>query len=146
MDYSAVADSAAGAIGVGSAGIYRLYSVSFAAAVPAILCAMCCLDTWNWAAMLSGTSASVVAAWLRFAAVWRNSYALALASSAGVGLGIGTVFASFVSLPSQWFSAGKEQVFATAVTVQANFFGWALGSIIIPKFAPSPHSLCAFLF
>lgn len=145
MDYSTVSESASEAIGVKVVDINTLYSMSFMAAVPSIVCAMCFLDTYDWGTMLTGTSATVICAWLRWAAVWQQSYPLALASSAALGIGVSVVFTGFAKIPAQWFSRGEERSLASAIAVQSNFFGWALGGIMVPALVGSPHGLRSLL-
>jgi hypothetical protein len=146
MDYSTVSEQASEAIDVKLADINTLYSVSFMAAVPSIVCAMCFLDRHDWVTMLVGTSSTVLCAWLRFAAVWQSSYVLALSSSAALGMGVSIVFTGFAKIPATWFSPGPERAIASAIAVQSNFFGWALGGVLVPALVGSPHSLRALCF
>jgi len=106
-----------------------LYYGGFAATLPAMWLSMwMLLGGHDWAAGLSMSVLVVLGAWLRVAAVYATSYVLGLLSTVCLGLAGGVIFTSFTFIPERWFPPG-ERAFATALAVQSNYAGWALGCL-----------------
>ena len=107
-----------------------LYSGAFVATLPFMLVAgWALLRGYDWSACLAMSALIVLAGWLRWAAVVVGSYALAVVSTALVGVAGGVIFTMFTFLPARWFPEG-ERGLATSLAVQATYAGWALGALI----------------
>ena len=104
-----------------------LYYGGFAATLPAM-----CISLWlllhgrDRTAGLAMSVLIVCGAWLRLLAATWHSYAAALTSTVLLGMAGGCIFTSFTSIPERWFPE-HEKGFATALAVQSNYAGWAVG-------------------
>ena len=78
-----------------------LYSGAFVATLPFMLVAgWALLRGYDWSACLAMSALIVLAGWLRWAAVVVGSYALAVVSTALVGVAGGVIFTMFTFLPA----------------------------------------------
>jgi hypothetical protein len=106
------------------------------------------LNGKHWTAGTAMSLLIVAGAWMRWWAVVAESYAIALVSTISLGLAGGVIFTSFTFLPARWFPE-SERGFATALAVQSNYAGWALGTINPTMFgnvaAPTEEGLRHFL-
>ena len=106
-----------------------LYYGAFAATLPAMWISMwMLLRGLDRAAGLAMSLLIVAGAWLRFAALMSHSYSLAMLSTVVLGVAGGVIFTSFTFLPERWFPP-SERGLATALAVQSNYAGWALGCL-----------------
>lgn len=113
----------------GAAELDLLYYGGFAATLPAMLVSLwLLLKGYDRVAGLVMSVLIVLGAWLRYAAAVEHSYAYALLSTVSLGLAGGVIFTSFTFLPARWFPE-EERAFATALAVQSNYAGWAVGCL-----------------
>jgi hypothetical protein len=126
------------------AGVNFLYTTAMLAAVPSFICAMAFLDSYNWCVSFVAVLSTVIAGWLRYLAVYQQSFVLACMSSIALGPGTGVIFTGFAELPSRWFSIGWHRAVATGIAVQSAFFGWAMGGLLSPLLVTSPSTLLDF--
>lgn len=129
---------------IGLASVNFLYTAALLSAIPSFLCAMAFLDTYNWSVYLTAVLSTLVAGWLRYLAVYQQSFVLAIMSSVALGPGTGVVFTGVAELPQKWFPAGWERTVATGLAVQTALFGWAMGGLLSPLLVHSPSSLHDF--
>lgn len=130
MDFSTDADLSHEALGE-SAPLLNglLYYGGFAATLPAMFISLyLLLRGHDWLAGFAMSMLIVAGAWLRLAAVHFTSYTLALVSTIALGAAGGVIFTSFTFVPERWFPQ-SERPFATALAVQSNYAGWALGCL-----------------
>lgn len=113
----------------GAAELDLLYYGGFAATLPAMLVSLwLLLKGYDRVAGLLMSVLIVLGAWLRYAAAVEHSYPYALISTVSLGLAGGVIFTSFTFLPARWFPE-EERAFATALAVQSNYAGWAVGCL-----------------
>ena len=74
---------------------------------------------------------NLAGAWLRYTAALYSSYMCAVISSCCIGAAASVVICSFAYVPEQYFGT-EERTLATALAVQSNYFGWALGCVLVP--------------
>eukprot|EP00929_Paragymnodinium_shiwhaense_P095639 TRINITY_DN5688_c0_g1_i1.p1 TRINITY_DN5688_c0_g1~~TRINITY_DN5688_c0_g1_i1.p1 ORF type:complete len:478 (+),score=59.10 TRINITY_DN5688_c0_g1_i1:119-1552(+) len=144
MDYSTIVATAEEALGVNEEYVNWLYSLSFMTACPSIFLVLLLVDRYDYWMTFAGTSCTILCAWLRWIAVWQESFEIAAASSAFLGLGVGIIFARLAELPAKWFGTDERNI-ATAIAVQSNFFGWAFGGVVVPCLVDTTASLGSFL-
>ena len=130
MDFSTDEELVKPAINMTSeAEIGLLYYGGFAATLPAMLVSLWLLiKGYDRSAGLVMSVLIISGAWLRYAAVVSHSYPFALLSTVLLGLAGGVIFTSFTFLPARWFPE-HERAFATALAVQSNYAGWAVGCL-----------------
>jgi len=130
MDFSTDADLSNEALGESAAVLNGLlYYGGFAATLPAMWISMyLLLQGHDWLAGFFMSVLIVVGAWLRLLAVVNESYVLALISTVSLGAAGGVIFTSFTVVPARWFPE-SERPFATALAVQSNYAGWAVGCL-----------------
>jgi MFS family permease len=119
--------------------IGHLYYGGFASTVVAMFYSLwLLLSGRDWRAGLGMAILIVAGAWLRLIAAHAHSYALALLSTLSLGLAGGVIFTSITFLPERWFPE-HERPFATALAVQSNYAGWAVGCLTPVMFGkPGP--------
>ena len=83
----------------------------------------------HWSTVAFGNALNVAGGWLRYLAVVRSSYALAVLSSLVCGGAAAVVVCSFTAVSERWFRPSHRGL-ATSIAVQSNYLGWALGSLI----------------
>ena len=112
-----------------AAEVGLLYYGGFAATLPSMLVALwLMLHGYDRAAGRCMSLLIVMGSWLRLYAAIVHSYAGALASTILLGCAGGVIFTSFTFLPERWFP-DHERGFATALAVQSNYAGWAVGAL-----------------
>jgi len=106
-----------------------LYYGGFAATLPAMWISLWLLLTnRDWTAGFLMSMLIVLGAWLRLVAVYLEDYSFALISTIALGAAGGVIFTSFTFVPERWFPVHERQL-ATALAVQSNYAGWALGCL-----------------
>ena len=131
MDFSTVESLAEESLNMtGSAvtvEVGLLYYGGFAATLPAMLVSLwLLLRGRDWTAGLCMSLLIVAGAWLRLYAATVHAYSFALLSTVLLGIAGGVIFTSFTSIPERWFPE-HERGIATAMAVQSNYAGWAIG-------------------
>lgn len=107
------------------------YSASLSAVCVLMMPAAYLIEWHNYGIMLSSVCLNMAAAWLRYASVACASYGLAILSAILLGGATAVIMPAFAHLPAVWFPP-HERAFATALSVQSWYAGWALGALIIP--------------
>ena len=139
MDFSTDSELTYASLGMGTMHDVQLlegllYSGGFAATLPAMWASLwLLLRGYDWTAGFLMSLLIVAGAWLRLVAVVSTSYALALTSTILLGAAGGVIFTSFTFVPARWFPP-NERPLATALAVQSNYAGWALGCLNVPMF------------
>jgi hypothetical protein len=125
-------------LGVDAASVAFLYSLFLLCVMPAMLVAAWAVVHHSAPAVAVAALLNAAAAWLRYAAVLRRSYPLAVASTVLAGFAAAVVVCSYAVIAERWFRPTQRGL-ATSVAVQSNYFGWAAGSLIGLAEAGDPH-------
>mmetsp|Transcript_24099 Transcript_24099/g.81371 ORF Transcript_24099/g.81371 Transcript_24099/m.81371 type:complete len:468 (-) Transcript_24099:2788-4191(-) len=113
----------------GEADVALLYSLFLLSVVPVMPLAAWGVVRHHWSTVAFGNALNVAGGWLRYLAVVRSSYALAVLSSLVCGGAAAIVVCSFTAVSERWFRPSSRGL-ATSIAVQSNYLGWALGSLI----------------
>ena len=113
----------------GEADVALLYSLFLLSVVPVMPLAAWGVVRHHWSTVAFGNALNVAGGWLRYLAVVRSSYALAVLSSLVCGGAAAVVVCSFTAVSERWFRPSSRGL-ATSIAVQSNYLGWALGSLI----------------
>ena len=88
--------------------------------------------------------ANAAAGWLRYAAVVRGSYGLALLSSIVLGFAGAVIGCSYAEIAERHFPPSQRSL-ATTLAVQSNYAGWALGAVLVPSCVHDARGMLAFM-
>ncbi|EOD27866.1 hypothetical protein EMIHUDRAFT_463214 [Emiliania huxleyi CCMP1516] len=113
----------------GEADVALLYSLFLLSVVPVMPLAAWGVVRHHWSTVAFANALNVAGGWLRYLAVVRSSYALAVLSSLVCGGAAAVVVCSFTAVSERWFRPSHRGL-ATSIAVQSNYLGWALGSLI----------------
>jgi MFS family permease len=115
------------------------YSATLLASLPAAFPAMRYIDTHNYLVTFLGTASQVLAGWLRYIAIREENFSLVIVSSVLIGFGGSVIISTYTTCAQRWFPP-HERTLATSIAVQSNYFGWAMGSVIVPSIVNEPGS------
>ncbi|KAH8075322.1 major facilitator superfamily-like protein [Aureococcus anophagefferens] len=133
MNFSPIADLSTGVFSATTGQVSWLYSASLLSVLPAFFLAV----RWTSApatqrgALRAMHGLNLAAALLRAGSAYVGSYALAMASSVLLGVAASFVISAFTSVSQRWLPAA-ERPLGVSLTVQANYFGWLLGAVLVP--------------
>lgn len=132
MDYATVATESRALLGgIDDEALNWLYSVSLITCMPFTPFAAWLVHQNFQLAIGFLMLTNLAGAWLRYTAALYSSYMCAVISSCCIGAAASVVICSFAYVPEQYFGT-EERTLATALAVQSNYFGWALGCVLVP--------------
>ena len=143
MDFSAVAATTQAHFHIDTNQLNLLYTILLIAVLPATIVVVPQLERRNYATTAAGVACNCGAAVLRWVAAARRSYGVALASSVLAGFSAAVIISSVAHIGEAWFPPGQRTL-AMSLGVQANYFGWCVGGVVVPHAITGGASFVAF--
>jgi hypothetical protein len=137
MNFSTVTQASLALFNVDTDTLVWQYSATLLASLPAAFPAMRFIDSHNYLVTFLGTFSQVLAGWLRYIAIRDTNFGLCIVSSALVGFGGSVIISTYTTCAQRWFPP-HERTLATSIAVQSNYFGWAMGALVVPAVVNEP--------
>mmetsp|Transcript_38505 Transcript_38505/g.119810 ORF Transcript_38505/g.119810 Transcript_38505/m.119810 type:complete len:462 (+) Transcript_38505:55-1440(+) len=144
MNFSVVSSLTGDILDVGEQGIAWFYSGMLLTVSLGMPIGLALVIWWEAAGLALSVTMNALCALVRWVGVHKRSYPLCLISTVLLGAGAWTILPMPAQLSEQRFPPEKWTL-TTSMAVQANFFGWMLGSLVVPLVVHDPQSMETFL-
>jgi len=131
----------------GDSFVNMTYGAILFAVLPAFFPVLAYIGKKNRLTTIIGFTFQCIGAWLRWVCCKMadggnidGGRAVALVSSACIGVGAAVVITSYSCLSQRWFEP-HERTLATTIAVMSNYAGWCLGCVLIPYVVTSTDIL-----
>jgi len=147
MTFSTVEATSEEVLQTGEKQVANLYSMYLVTVLVGMTPAMYMVDRYEAVMVFLSNAFNLACAWQRWQGItaWNDKYIASSISQLLCGIGAWPIFVLPGQISHRRFPP-EEQTLATSLMLQANYFGWLLGSTLPPLVVDDPDSFRALLF